>query len=331
MNDARQLLYELEIAIKIYLPNADHNQLKFLFEGILQNYEIEKKNADTVKNDFQEKIDLYIDALTIEGFSSTTLKGYKEELKLFSTYVQKPIALVTTADIRTYLGLNPNLKKGTISKKLSVIKAFFTWLVLEELLLHNPASRIRPLKQESRLPKALTPLEMEDVRNCCKTLRERAFIELFFSTGCRIAEVSGMKKAAIDWNSGALSVIGKGNKERIVYLSPTAIFHLKAYLSLCEYEENDSVYIFSTSRRPHRQLTPTAIRNEIQHVNDRCNISKKLTPHVLRHTMATTSLNNGIELADLQSLLGHVNPSTTLRYAKVSEERKQSAHKKYVH
>ena len=189
----------------------------------------------------------------------TTLKGYKEELKLFSTYVQKPIALVTTADIRTYLGLNPNLKKGTISKKLSVIKAFFTWLVLEELSCIS-RFRIRPLKQEPRLPKALTPLEMEDVRNCCKTLRERAFVELFFSTGCRIAEVSGMKKADIDWNSGALSVIGKGNKERIVYLSPTAIFHLKAYLSLCEYEENDSVYIFSTSRRPYRQLTPTAIR-----------------------------------------------------------------------
>lgn len=124
MNDARQLLYELEVAIKIHLPNADHNQLKFLFEGILQNYEIEKKNADTIKNDFQEKIDLYIDALSIEGFSVTTLKGYKEELKLFSAHVQKPIALVTTADIRTYLGLNPNLKKGTISKKLSVIKAF---------------------------------------------------------------------------------------------------------------------------------------------------------------------------------------------------------------
>lgn len=124
MNDARQLLYELEVASKIYLPDADHNQLKFLFEGILQNYEIEKKNADTIKNDFQEKIDLYIDALSIEGFSVTTLKGYKEELKLFSTYVQKPISLVTTADIRTYLGLNPNLKKVLSQKNCPSLRLF---------------------------------------------------------------------------------------------------------------------------------------------------------------------------------------------------------------
>ena len=82
---------------------------------------------------FKQKIDLYIDALSNEGFSVTTLKGYKEELKLFSTYVQKPIALVTTADIRTYLGLNPNLKKGTISKKLSVIKAFFYMVSLRRI------------------------------------------------------------------------------------------------------------------------------------------------------------------------------------------------------
>lgn len=140
-----------------------------------------------------------------------------------------------------------------------------------------------------------------------------------------------MKKADIDWNTGAFAVIGKGNKERVVYLSPIAIFHLKACLSLYEYEENDNAYVFSTSRRPHHQLTTSAIRTEKQPINAKYNISKKLTPYILRHNMVTTSLNSGTQLADLQSLLGHVNQSTTLRYVKVSEERKQSAHKKYVH
>lgn len=72
-------------------------------------------------------------------------------------------------------------------------------------------------------------MEMETVRNACLTLRERAFVKVFFSTGCRLSEVSGMKKAAIEWNSGSLAIIGKGNKERVVYLSPTAMFHLKTY------------------------------------------------------------------------------------------------------
>ena len=174
-------------------------------------------------------------------------------------------------------------------------------------------------------------MEMETVRNACLTLRERAFVKVFFSTGCRLSEVSGMKKAAIEWNSGSLAIIGKGNKERVVYLSPTAMFHLKTYFDSCDYEENNCEYVFSTVNRPYRQLQPASIRNEIKRISDRISISKSLTPHVFRHTMATTSLNNGIELADLQSLLVHVKPSTTLRYANVSEERKQNAHKKFVH
>ena len=118
--------------------------------------------------------------MTVEDSSINTIMNYKEELRLFSNYLQKPTVQVTTTDIRNYLALNPNLKNGTIAKKLSVIKAFFAWLVREELLLHNPALKIRPLKQESRLPKALTPMEMETVRNTCLTLRERAFVEIFF-------------------------------------------------------------------------------------------------------------------------------------------------------
>lgn len=330
-NDTRQLLYELELTLLTMLPNTDSTKIKLRFEEIIQNYEITKKTAENLENDLQEKIDLYLNAVTVEGFSISTIMNYKEELRLFSNHLMKPAALVTTTDIRNYLALNPNLKNSTIAKKLSVIKAFFAWLVREELLLHNPALKIRSLKQESRLPKALTPMEMETVRNACLTLRERAFVEIFFSTGCRLSEVSGMKKAAIEWNSGSLAIIGKGNKERIVYLSPTAIFHLKAYFDSCDYEENSCEYVFSTVNRPHRQLRPSSIGREIKRISDRVSISKSLTPHVFRHTMATTSLNNGIELADLQSLLGHVNPSTTLRYAKVSEERKQSAHKKFVH
>ena len=330
-NDTRQLLYELELAILTILPNTDSTKLKLRFEEIIQNYEITKTTEENIENDLQEKIDLYLHALTVAGFSIATITNYKEELKLFSNHLQKPSAQVTTADIRIYLTLNPNLKNSTIAKKLSVIKAFFTWMVREELLLHNPALKIRSLRQENRLPKALTPLEMETVRNACLTLRERAFVEVFFSTGCRLSEVSGMKKAAIEWDSDSIAIIGKGNKERVVYLSPTAIFHLKAYFDSCDYEENSCEYVFSTVNRPHRQLNPASTGREIKHISDRVSISKSLTPHVFRHTMATISLNNGIELADLQSLLGHVNPSTTLRYAKISEDRKQNAHKKFVH
>lgn len=125
-----------------------------------------------------------------------------------------------------------------------------------------------------------------------------------------------MKEAAIDWNSGSLIVIGKGTKERVVYLNPTALFHLKAHFYSWDYAKNSCEYVLSKVIRPHRQHHPASIGRQIKRIRDRVSISKILTPHVFRHTMTTTSLNNGIELADLQSLLGHVNPSTSLSYGK---------------
>ena len=297
-NDTHQLLYELELTLLTMLPNTDSTKLKLHFEEIIQNYEIMKKTAENLENDLQEKIDLYLNAVTVEGFSISTIMNYKEERRLFSNHLLKPVALVTTKDIRNYLSSNPNLKNSTIAKKLSVIKAFFAWLIREELLLHNPALKIKSLKQESRLPKALTLMEMETDRNACITLRERAFVEIIFSTGCRLSEVSGMKKAAIEWNSASLAVIGKGNKERVVYLSPTAIFHLKAYFDSCDYEENSCEYVFSTVNRLHRQLYPGSISREIKRISDRVSISKIVTQYVFNPTMATISLNTEIELAD---------------------------------
>ena len=171
---------------------------------------------------------------------------------------------------------------------------------------------------------------MEMIRDACEDSRERALVEVFYSTGCRISELAGMKTTTINWQNGSLPVIGKGNKERIVYLNGKAIYQLKKYLSDRHEEEDDCEYLFSTTRRPYRQMSTVAIRNIINNIASRVETSKKVTPHVFRHSMATMAINNGIELGDLQQLLGHSNPSTTLRYTAVSEERKMNAHKRYV-
>lgn len=248
----------------------------------------------------------------------------------FSGFVNKAVIQVTTADVRKFLASNPKWVSGTIAKKLSTIKAFYKWMTAEEFILHDPTAKIRTPKQEKRLPKAMSPDELEMIRDACETKRERALVEVFYSTGCRISELSGMKTAEIDWRSGSLPVIGKGNKERIVYLNGKAIYELRKYLSEREFEEDQCEYLFSTVRRPYKQMGTTAIRNIINKVASRVETSKKVTPHVFRHSMATNAINNGIELGDLQQLLGHSNPSTTLRYTMVSEERKRNAHKRFV-
>lgn len=330
MSDNRKLINDMTTNLMTLFPELDEIQLSIRVEEVVARFNAELKSADVLKEDLIDNIKLYISSKRLEGLSELTLEDYYRELMLLEFKVEKPTVQVNTTDIRQYLANNSGVMASTNAKKLSVIKSFFSWLVDEEILLKNPAAKIKQMKQPKRLPKALTAVELEMLRESCHSLRERAMIEVMYSTGCRLSEISGMKRRDINWSSSSMKVIGKGNKERVVYLNPKAKYHLEKYLDECEYSENDCEALFSTERRPYRSLQNKSIQDIIEKVAKRTDIEKKVTPHVFRHTMATLAMENGIELGDLQQLLGHENPGTTLRYAAVSEERKHNAHKRFV-
>lgn len=326
MYDSARLMNELGVIVSTLCPEVDMVKLKVRFEEVLSNYESTRKTIVELEKDIPEKIEWYLSSKKLEGLSDMTLESYKIELDMFARTFSKSVVQITTADIRLYLGKKTYLKSSTVSTKLSVLKSFFGWLVREEVLLRDPTAKIRLPKKEQRLPKGLSIEELEKVRESCETLRRRALIEVFYSTGCRLAELAAMNKSDVNYQAMNMKVIGKGNKERIVYLSFKAIYHLKKYLNS---REDDVQALFVTERKPHRRMGHRAIQREIDKVEDVAKISKKLTPHVMRHTFATLSTDAGIDLADLQHLMGHSNPSTTLIYSNVSEERKQTAFKKY--
>lgn len=330
MSATAKMMNDLEVVVSVLYPNVDGVKLKVRLEEVIDRYNVETKTTEQIKADLLDNIRLYISSKRLEGLSELTLSDYYRELVMFEYYVDKPTVQITTSDIRRYLASNDAVMASTNSKKLSVIKSFFTWLVDEEIILRNPSARIKQMKQPKRLPKALTATELEQLREACHTLRERAMIEVMYSTGCRLSEVANMKRKGVDWSSGSMSVIGKGNKERVVYLNPKAKYHMERYIEECEEGENECDYLFSTERRPYRQLKNKSIQDVISKIANRTNIKKKITPHVFRHTMATLAMENGIELGDLQQLLGHESANTTLRYGQVSEERKHHAHKRFV-
>lgn len=330
MSDKARIMNDLEVIVTTIQPDIDSIKLKIRMEEIIERYTITLKTQQQLEEDLLSNIRLYISSKRLEGLSELTLNDYYRELVTFEYTVQKPTVNITTADIRNYLALNESNMASTTGKKLSVIKSFFVWLVDEEIILKNPAARIKQMKQPKRLPKALTAIELEQLREACGSLRERAIVEVMYSTGCRLSEISNMKRKAINWSNSSLKVIGKGDKERVVYINPKARYHLERYLEECEESENECEYLFSTERRPCRQLQNKSIQDIISKISSRTTIDKKVTPHVFRHTMATLAMENGIELGDLQQLLGHESANTTLRYASVSEERKYNAHKRFV-
>lgn len=326
MSDAYKIANDIRTITSMSSEKVDEVQLQLLLEGVLSNYEIKRKTDAKIEDDLPEKIALFIGAKRLEGLSELTLSNYQLELNVFAGHFKKAVSQINTAEIRSYLGRNPRLKTSTISTKLTMLKSFFGWLVKEDVILRDPTAKIMTPKKEQRLPKSLSIEELEIVREACETLRQRALIEVFYSTGCRLSELASLNISSINQQTMSAKVIGKGNKERIVYFSIKAMYHLTKYLNT---RTDDCDALFVTDRRPIRRMTNRGIQFEINKIKEISKIDKKLHPHVMRHTFATLSMDAGIELTDLQHLMGHSNPATTLVYGTVSEERKKQAYQRF--
>ena len=304
----------------------DEVKLSLYLDDLLSNYNIGSKDDNLYDDDNEDYLMMYLNAIKLENYSETTIINYQYELRRFMRFTEKSMLKVNTADVRQYLAASGHLKSGTIATKLTIISAFYAWLIREEIILKNPTAKIKSPKVPKRLREGLTIEELETVRESCETLRQRALIEVFYSTACRLSEIRALNVSDINWQDMSAIVYGKGSKERKVFFSFKAFYHLKAYLKS---RRDDCEALFATERQPYRRLTNRGIQFQIDKVEQSAEVSKPLTPHIMRHTFATLSMDSGIELADLQHLLGHEDPATTLRYAPVSEERKRQAFKKF--
>lgn len=322
-----QMLSEIVTIIYEIVPNINVEYIKNKLSFVLSKYHIQKINNDEVHPDLHEKIELFLSSKKLEGLSPITLESYRLDLKIFAEKVRKRTNEITSSDIRVYLAQFNNLKMSSVSKKLSVLKSFFGWLTSEEIIQRDPTAKLKPPKQEKRLPKSLTIEELELLRESCKTIRQRALLEVLYATGCRLSEVYKLNKSDIDFQNLSCRVIGKGNKEREVYFSFKAMYHLRKYLMT---RVDNEPALFITERKPYKRLSKRGIQREIAKIAMNAGLEKRVSPHTLRHTFATLTLNNGAELAAVQALLGHEDPATTQIYAKLTDEKKREQHRKYL-
>lgn len=326
MNAGEQLMSDVAAYISELVP-VNIEQVKNNLSKILTKYHVKKVEKTEIHPDLTDKIQLFLSAKKLEGLSKVTLDSYLLELNTFSKKVKKRVEDITTAEIRVFLGSFEHLKLSSVSRKLSVLKSFFGWLTAEEFLQRDPTTKIKPPKKEKRLPKALSIEELELLRESCKTNRQRAFLEILYATGCRLSEVHALNKSDINYRTASCRVIGKGNKEREVYFSPKAMYHLRKYLMN---RTDDSEALMVTERKPYRRLSQRGIQREIGIIAKQAGLDKKISPHTMRHTFATLTLNNGADIAAVQALLGHEDPATTQIYAQLTEEKKRETHKKYL-
>ena len=290
-------------------------------------------SRDTDSGKKQESvIERFLDNLWAErGLSDNSLQSYRHDLlHLLSCLAVRGKALTeaTREDILAILAAEIQQGKSprSLSRYLSAYRQFFRWLVREGKIDSDPVALIESPKTGRGLPKALTEEQVESLLAAPDTgtalgLRDKAMLELMYATGLRVSELVGLELSNINLNQGVVRVIGKGQKERLVPIGDEAHESLNAYLSGSRPELLQGVqtdYMFVTTRKSG--MTRQAFWYMVRRYAELCDVSRKLSPHMLRHSFATHLLNHGADLRVVQLLLGHSDLSTTQIYTHIARE-----------
>jgi len=232
---------------------------------------------------------------------------------------QVKIEKVDRLAIRRYLSfLHRKNRKSSIARKVSTLRSFYKYLVREQIALSNPAKNVATPKAEKPLPTALTVDEAFRLMESPKEkeqLRDRAILELLYSSGLRVSELVGLDGNRLDQELGIVKVMGKGRKERIVPVGKKAMEALKTYLEdRGHVEANAPIFVNTRGGR----LTSRSVGRLVKKYTQHSGVFRKISPHSLRHTFATHLLDAGADIREIQEMLGHASLSTTQRYTHIS-------------
>ena len=263
-----------------------------------------------------------------KGYSSNTVEGYNRDLREFAGFIDTDNPrLIDTPMVRSFVySLNHKNKSSSVARKLSALRTFFRFMLREKIVSANPVLSIAMPKQEHYMPSFLTVDEVFSLLetpgdNDTFAPRDKAILELLYSTGIRVAELVALDLKRLDFANESVRVLGKGSKERIVPIGSPALEALRAYLPQREglllarikrghVPENNAVFLNTRGSR----LTVRSVERLVGDYALRAGIINKVTPHALRHSFATHLLEMGADLRTVQELLGHASLSTTQRY-----------------
>jgi len=288
-----------------------------------------------------ELIDAFIDAVESQkGYSRHTVRNYRIDLGQFHDFLKEKgrlpggqgarpaIESVDFPMIREYFGtLFGKYKRTTIARKLSTVRSFFAFLEKNGLVSRNPSADVSAPKREKYIPVHLPVdemfrlLERPDVTHSLGK-RDRAILEVLYSSGLRVSELTGLDVVHVDFGQRLVRVLGKGNKERIVPIGRAALNALDGYILETSairkkaYGEERKSPLFMNARGG--RLTTRSVGKLVKKYGREGSLMLDISPHALRHTFATHLLDGGADLRAVQELLGHVSLSTTQKYTHVS-------------
>ena len=315
---------------KHMLKVIDNSQLEILHHTLtacLSHYDIAESSI-TQENE-PDFVEMFLAAKRIEGCSEKSLLYYKSTIDKMLAMIGKSAIHITTDDLRGYLSDYQEKKhssKVTIDNIRRILSSFFSWLEDEDYIIKSPVRRIHKVKTAKTVKETYSDEDLERMRDGCEEIRDLAMIDMLSSTGMRVGEMVTLNRDDIDFHERECVVVGKGDKERVVYFDARTKMHLQNYL---DSRTDDNEALFVSLNAPHERMKIGGIEARLRELGKRLGV-EKVHPHKFRRTLATMAIDKGMPIEQLQKLLGHQRIDTTLQYAMVKQSNVKMAHKKYI-
>lgn len=325
--EAKQLfLHDLENNIGRVLTVDNTEEVMKLLSEQLINYELEKNPSEDEDIEGKELLDAYISAKMVEGRSDKTLARYRYIINNVMKRIDVPMRKVSVFHIRRYLASEKErgISDRTLEGIREVLSAYFCWLQKEGLIASNPIVNLGAIKYQKIKRVPYSSVDIEKLKESCSKDRDKAIISFLLSTGCRISEVCALNRSDIDFENKECKVLGKGNKERIVFLDDVTAMLLKRYVENRN-DEHEALFAGKGSAR----LTPGGVRYMLRKVADLAGV-ENTHPHRFRRTLATNLIDHGMPIHEVATLLGHDKIDTTMTYVYIDEKNVKNSFRKYA-
>ncbi len=335
VNDTCMLFQRLQ-------EDADISRIRSILVMATNGWQMQKATTDVAlykgsNND--QLIRNFLVTKKVNGCTDRTIKFYGYTLKMFFDKVQKEASDVTANDIRVYFAereLKDKVGHNTRDNERRNLSSFYTWLVDEEYITRSPMRKIPKIKGKKEKKKAFSEMEIEKIREAASKTNAKwiAIIEILLSTACRVSELCNIRVDEI--NGDKVTVHGKGQKDRICYLTARAQLAIKAYMETEWFKKRNSLgneYLFPREHTigPERYMPMNLGTAEcaVRHIGKEAGV-QNVHPHRFRRTCATNALKRGMPIEQVSKMLGHESLETTQIYLDLDEESLSIAHKKYV-
>lgn len=333
-SDLSEFVRTLELSMLDFLSPENVSQCVTCVRGVLQDYTITKNSKDLiVYDDANEKLlKEFAACLIVQGRAEGTIRQSISTLRSLYEYTGKDLVKCTSNNIRSYLAqqLLNGIKKASLNNHRNRISAFYKWAYSEQIVDKNPCEFIGSIKCEKEVKLPFSDIEVDKMRNSITNLRDRAIFEVLISSGVRVNELVNLNRGDIDKESLRVFVKqGKGSKDRITYISRVAYHHLEEYLKT-RTDNDDAMFLNYTNREEkyRNRITDSGVSAIMRRLGKELGIPK-VHPHRFRRTFATTMYKRGMNIVDIQHLLGHDDVSTTMAYIYCDNDNLKIQHMKY--